>query len=81
MDDFYVTSDRFGNLDEQVAELKSIVAAHQRELDLEEEDESQNATSIDDISGELGNGSSKPDDAKSRNSHQQLRSDPDLVDN
>ena len=43
------------------------------------EDESQNAESIDDISGELGGDTSKADDAKSRNSLHDLRAKPDLL--
>lgn len=55
---------------------------HQRILDdEEEEDDSQLADSISNIEGELNSGSSKPDDAKSRNSLHNLGSNPDLVNN
>ena len=50
-------------------------------IDEEEEEDSQLADSISNIEGELNSGSSKPDDAKSRNSLHQLGSNPDLVNN
>ena len=47
--------------------------------DYESEDESQNNESIDDISGELGETTDKGEEAKSRKSLHNLRSNPELL--
>lgn len=75
-----MTRREFEELTERVAKNETDANDKFKELfsDFDSEDESQNNQSIDDVSGELG-GNSKPDDAKSHHSIQQIRSDPKLA--
>ena len=81
LDEFYVSRDKFDELAEKQANMEREMNQKFKELmsEYDSEDESQNAESIDDISGELGGDTSKADDAKSRNSLHDLRAKPDLL--
>ena len=68
LDSFYVSRMAFDELKEKQDKMEQYMHDKFKELcsDYDSEDESQNNESIDDISGEVGGDTSKPDDAKSR---------------